>query len=33
MRERVTLYGGDVESGPREDGCFVVRARLPVSHA
>jgi signal transduction histidine kinase len=30
MRERVGLYGGSVESGPREGGGFVVRAHLPT---
>jgi signal transduction histidine kinase len=30
MRERASLYGGLLEAGPRSDGGFVVRARLPV---
>jgi signal transduction histidine kinase len=30
MRERVRLYGGSLDAGPREDGGFGVRARLPV---
>lgn len=30
MRERVALFGGDLRAGPRPDGGFTVRARLPV---
>jgi len=29
MRERMSLYGGEVEAGPRQDGGFSVRAHLP----
>jgi signal transduction histidine kinase len=30
MRERVSLYGGEIASGPREGGGYVVNARLPI---
>ena len=30
MRERVRLYGGRLESGPRPDGGYVVRAFVPI---
>jgi signal transduction histidine kinase len=30
MRERVALYGGTIQSGPRDGGGFVLRAQLPV---
>lgn len=31
MRERVSLYGGELEAGPEDDGGFTVRARLPLT--
>ena len=33
MRERATLYGGQLHAGPRPEGGFRVRARLPVEAA
>ena len=33
MRERISLYGGTLDSGPRDGGGYVVRARLPVVQA
>lgn len=30
MRQRVALYGGELEAGPLAEGGFTVRARLPL---
>ena len=33
MQERLSLYGGDLETGPRRGSGFEVRARLPLPEA
>jgi signal transduction histidine kinase len=30
MRERIALCGGELESGPRSGGGYIVRARIPI---
>jgi signal transduction histidine kinase len=31
MRERISVYGGDLEAGPKPGGGFRLRATLPVT--
>ena len=31
MRERVSVYGGELEAGPLAEGGYRLRARLPIS--
>jgi signal transduction histidine kinase len=30
MEERIALYGGEFDAGPRSEGGFAVRATLPL---
>jgi signal transduction histidine kinase len=31
MRERVALYGGELAAGPRQQGGYEVKARIPIA--
>jgi signal transduction histidine kinase len=31
MRERVSVYGGELEAGPRARGGYRLRAKLPIA--
>lgn len=33
MRERMALYGGSLDAGPRPEGGFRVRAQIPFREA
>jgi hypothetical protein len=33
MRERISVYGGNLDAGPRPEGGYRLRATLPVGSA